>query len=192
MKRRIKKASLNMSISTIVVLILAMTLLGFGLMFIRGIFSKAGNQFEQVSGDVEKLLKEKLKDNNARLVLQKDDFSIKKGQKMTTYFAIRNDLDDDITFDLKGNGVLDETGNLTTEGAIIKCYNNDNGDGVTDHITFQLPKRVFLKQGDVKVFPLTIKVTSSARTDTTYYCKMVVWGDNSLYETADFTIYVKS
>ncbi len=193
-----KKASLNMSISTIVVLILAMTMLGFGLMFIKGIFSKAGSQFNQVSGDVEKLLKEKLKDNNARLILQQEDFTIKKGSKATTYFALRNDLDDKYTFTIMGNGVFNDDGSLSTDGSIVACYTNDDGISASEaktHITFQLPKKISLKQGDVKVFPMSIKVSSSASTDTTYYCKFLVWDpkDGSKeYASVDFTVYVKS
>ncbi len=226
MKRRTKKASLNMSISTIVVLILAMTLLGFGLMFIRGIFSKAGNQFEQVSGDVEKTLKERLTETNERVVMMQEDFEGKKGTTLKTYFALRNDLKGETLFYINNGNCgssnndkycINETGvrrsgtnglDTSAEG-IIECYTND-GEGNSFHtnnatcnnacaykdIQFKTIKQILLKEGEVKIFPLTIKIKSSAVSGTTYYCKIIVGcNDNSCtsqsYYEKNFNIKIK-
>ncbi len=216
-----KKASLNMSISTIVVLILAMTLLGFGLMFIKGIFSKAGSQFNQVSGDVEKTLKERLTDTNERLVLMQEDFEAKKGSTVSTYFALRNDLGEDTKFFVNNgdysstNYYIDDSGEITgslntqTTG-VIECYANDGSDSqyhcnndaecstsARADIDFKTIKQIKLKQGEVKVFPLTIRIKSSAISGTTYYCKMSVGCDNAEacgtkpYYEKEFTIRIK-
>ena len=47
-----KKASLEMSIQAIVIVVLAMTLLGLGLGFIRGMFKNIGSTTEDVTEQV--------------------------------------------------------------------------------------------------------------------------------------------
>lgn len=52
--RRNQKGDLNLSINAIVVLILAITLLGLGLMFIRGTFTRATGELSQSLNELEK------------------------------------------------------------------------------------------------------------------------------------------
>jgi hypothetical protein len=49
-----KKASLDLSIKAIVVLILAMSMLGLGLAFMKTIFGKATGEFKEVEGSFQK------------------------------------------------------------------------------------------------------------------------------------------
>ncbi|MBW3012000.1 hypothetical protein KY311_02360, partial [Candidatus Woesearchaeota archaeon] len=56
-----KKASLSLSINAIVVLILAITMLGLGLAFMRGTFGKVTEQFGEISGEVQKDMIDRLK-----------------------------------------------------------------------------------------------------------------------------------
>ena len=51
---RQKKGALNLSINAIVILILAITMLGLGLAFMRNIFGSATKEFEEVSLIVKK------------------------------------------------------------------------------------------------------------------------------------------
>ena len=48
-----KRSSLNLSINAIVVLILAITMLGLGLGFIRNVFGSTTENFEQVSQQIK-------------------------------------------------------------------------------------------------------------------------------------------
>ena len=52
--KRNKRGDLNLSINAIVVLILAITLLGLGLMFIRGTFTRATGELAQSLNELEK------------------------------------------------------------------------------------------------------------------------------------------
>ena len=45
-----KKGALELSINAIVILIIAITMLGLGLGFVRGMFGKASGQFEELTG----------------------------------------------------------------------------------------------------------------------------------------------
>ena len=63
-----KKASLNLSVNAIVVLILAITMLGLGLGFMKNTFGGVTEQFEQVSGDLERQLIQELESLREQVV----------------------------------------------------------------------------------------------------------------------------
>ena len=59
-----KIAALQLSITAIVVLILAITMLGLGLTFIRNIFGSATEEFEVATGTIQKVMIEQMKQSN--------------------------------------------------------------------------------------------------------------------------------
>lgn len=86
-----KKASLELSISAIVIVILAMTLLGLGLVFIKNIFSSteelSASAFEKVSDQLQK----NLADSDEKLVFSQYKLSIERGSSSLLGWGIRND-----------------------------------------------------------------------------------------------------
>ena len=111
-----KKASLNLSINAIVVLILAITMLGLGLTFMRNIFGGAAKEFTKVSGEVEKQMIEQAANMNFSLRIGNLIFAkliellwlYKSEPRLTdvgcTYRAIWKEVFYDIRDSLKGVG----------------------------------------------------------------------------------------
>ncbi|PIO06941.1 hypothetical protein COT47_02130, partial [Candidatus Woesearchaeota archaeon CG08_land_8_20_14_0_20_43_7] len=86
-----RKGSLNLSINAIVVLILAITMLGLGLGFMKKMFGATTDQFTDVADQMKEQLMDDLKGSSERLALNKVDMNVKKGTDKEIYFAIRND-----------------------------------------------------------------------------------------------------
>jgi len=96
-----KKASLELSIRTIVVIILAMTLLGLGLGFIRNTFTDIGG----LSGDVSEQIRQQIQDdlitNDKKLSFPKTEVKIDKGKSEILTVGIRNKEDDILTYNIQ-------------------------------------------------------------------------------------------
>jgi len=86
-----RKASLELSISAIVIVILAMTLLGLGLAFIKNVFSNteelSASTFERVSDQLQK----NLADSDEKLIFSQYKISIEGGSSSLLGWGIRND-----------------------------------------------------------------------------------------------------
>ena len=76
-----KKASLQLSINAIVVLILAITMLGLGLGFMRNLFSSGEKQFERASDAVEKEVLEQIKESGKNIEFNRPVIKVKAGEK---------------------------------------------------------------------------------------------------------------
>jgi len=205
-----KKASLNISVQAIVVLILAITMLGLGLTFIRKFFGGTMEQFGEVSKQIEEQVKEDLKDNPGRISFYKTSLEVKQSSSENMYFGIRNDLPDE-----DGDGgetftLIDESGSIDVDdkigrwssGSVIACFDalgvDEDDDGISgtnsndDYVRFSTSETRFLKKDEVVV--LTLKVTASPSAPKTLYsCAMVIEdpsGDGKMYERMDFDVEV--
>ena len=87
-----KRGSLELSINAIVVLILAITMLGLGLGFMRSTFGRATEQFKTVSKEVEKQLIDRLKQSEEPVSLSVYSVEMEKSAKETILLGIRNNL----------------------------------------------------------------------------------------------------
>lgn len=85
-----KKASLELSMSTIVIVILAMTLLGLGLAFIRGMFSNIEDISESTFDKVSDQLQRDLVNSNEKLVFSQTKISIGRGASSLLGWGIKN------------------------------------------------------------------------------------------------------
>ena len=96
-----KKASLELSIRTIVIIILAMTLLGLGLGFIRNTFSDISG----LSGDVSEQIRQQIQDdlitNDKKLSFPKTEVKIDKGKSEILTVGIRNKQDEILSYKMK-------------------------------------------------------------------------------------------
>lgn len=168
--KRNKKGDLSLSINAIVVLILAITMLGLGLAFLRGTFKKTTEQFSEVSGTVKEQLIEEIKSKNEKLFIRGEpEIDMKVGETKEAFYGIKNVLDSDQTFTIetacdRAIGGSDET--------LIKLSTFPDAD---------------VKRGDFAVLPLKIVVTSNAQPDT-YSCHMELQPDG--YARKDFFIKV--
>ena len=85
-----KKASLNLSINAIVILILAITMLGLGLAFMKNIFGGATEEFTKVGGEVEKQMIEQMKSSKEVVQLSRASLDLKRGEKDQIFIGLSN------------------------------------------------------------------------------------------------------
>lgn len=94
-----KKASLEISIQAIVIVVLAMTLLGLGLGFIRGMFKNIGGVTEEVSAQVKQRIIDELLTSDSKLTFSTTEITLRRGEERTINIGIRNKLE--LDFDYK-------------------------------------------------------------------------------------------
>ncbi|MBU4283487.1 MAG: hypothetical protein KJ968_00090 [Nanoarchaeota archaeon] len=152
-----KKAGLQISINAIVILILAITVLGIGLAFIRGMFSQTIGQLGEVSKDIENDMINRIRDSDERLVLREENIEIKKSGEKTIYFGIRNEEEDEAFFYVE-----------------FRCDSKMDEDANLDDITFSVFKETkTLERDEIMVLPAIIKVSPKA-VATTYMCSALI------------------
>src|SRR3989338_2434457 len=86
-----KKASLEMSIKTIVVIVLAMTLLGLGLGFVRNMFGNINRLSEGTFNQIEDQLQKALTDGNQKLAFSQSKMAVERGKTTFLGWGIRNE-----------------------------------------------------------------------------------------------------
>jgi len=198
-----KKAAFNISIQAIVVLILAITILGLGLTFIRNMFGKTTAQLGEVSESIEEQLIQEIKESGDRLAFLKTQVEVKKAGSKEMYFGLRNDLIDAQSFAIDSDGSI-LTGTDAGKwdgGSVIACYDvidtaaedgvtgiPDNGD---NHIEFETFETRYIEKDAIEVLTLKISASSTA-VKTTYACAIIVAEpDDPSKEYARKDFYVK-
>ena len=86
-----KRASLEISIQAIVIVVLAMTLLGLGLGFIKGMFKNISKLSESTFGKIEEQLQRDLTTSNEKLVFSQTKIAVERGKSVLLGWGIRND-----------------------------------------------------------------------------------------------------
>ncbi|MFH1850141.1 MAG: hypothetical protein ABH879_08245 [archaeon] len=191
------KASLSLSINAIVVLILAITMLGLGLGFMKDTFSSTTEQFDEVSENMRAQLIEDIKQTNSRIAFDKIDIEVKRADKRSVYFGVKNDLAEGKTFQIDTKslaagaaGTIGTDGTWTVKNSVIKCYSSMSG--VPSTIDFSTFESIRIEANDVAVLKMDIVVPSNAAS-TTYSCAMIIEDPvtaDSVYDRKDFYITV--
>jgi len=166
-----KKGGLQISINAIVILILAITVLGIGLGFINGMFSQTIGQLGEVSKSIEDDMIDRIRESDDRLALRENDIEIKKSSEKKIYFGVRNEEEDETSFDIEFlcDSAMDEDTNL-------------------DDITFNVFKETkMLERDEIMVLPAVIKISPNA-VATTYMCSVLI--DEGEYASKTFYITV--
>ncbi|MBI1935779.1 hypothetical protein HYS31_05045 [Candidatus Woesearchaeota archaeon] len=96
-----KKASLEISIQAIVIVVLAMTLLGLGLGFIKGMFRNISSTTEDVSEQVRQKILDDLVQGDKKISFPKTEILIDKGGSQVLTVGIRNKLNAALDYKLK-------------------------------------------------------------------------------------------
>ena len=170
---RSKKGGLQISINAIVILILAITVLGIGLGFIRGMFSQTIGQLGEVSKDIENDMINRIRDRDERLVLREENIEIKKSGEKTIYFGIRNEEGGPTTFEI--------------DFGPVSAMDNEAD---IDHITFNVFEETKeLKKDEIMVLPAVIKISPNA-VSTTYMCSAIIYIKGEAGEYASKTFYI--
>lgn len=200
-----KKAALELSINAIVVLILAITILGLGIGFIRSQFGALGKQFTEVSSEIRSQLIEKIKESGDLLVFNRAELEAGIGKKDVFYIGVKNTASNP-------NSATDPTKDSVCYRLAVKCiralksentcpggFNNvvvggktfDTQSPTSSETTwFQMFDEVDIKNNDVGVFPITVQI-AKANPDT-YAMELQVSKESSSNDCAgqiDFTPY---
>lgn len=152
-----KKASLNLSINAIVVLILAIMMLGISMVVINSLFGGTTARLQNMMGDLDESVKEELQVSDDRITLSSKNIEVSKGKETNIFFAIKNDLEASTgtgTFDLEEK---------------LYCIQAVDASADPKNIRFETYAEMDIESGSSVVLPLTIKPTSSA-VSTTYRC----------------------
>ncbi|MBW2995220.1 hypothetical protein KY312_02620 [Candidatus Woesearchaeota archaeon] len=159
----LRKGSLQLSINAIVVLILAITMLGLGLAFMRSTFGGVTAQFGEISAEVQKDMLDRLQQSPEDLVLNRYEVEIRQGESKEVYLAIRNELGNPATFLIDQKEESSKTcgaGEATTH-----CCISMGGSTCGDLSLSTFPK-VTLTDGESKVLKLIISAGPQAGKDT--------------------------
>src|SRR3990167_4096726 len=96
-----KRASLEISIQAIVIVVLAMTLLGLGLGFIRGMFKNIQGTTEDVTDTVKQRILDDLITGDKKVSFPKTEVVIDKGGSTVLSIGVRNKENQPLNYKLK-------------------------------------------------------------------------------------------
>jgi hypothetical protein len=160
---RKKKGDLNLSINAIVVLILAITMLGLGLGFMRNIFGGATAEFQKVGGTVEKQMIDQMRESNKIVDLSRPKVKLKIGDKDSIYIGFKNDQPNEVAFAIT-------SADCSVIGSDTDCGNAGESDVWIE--TKRTPTTV--QKGEVYVLPINIRTNPAAKEANTYFFDIIV------------------
>ena len=122
-----KRGAIELSMSTIIIIIIGITLLSLGLMWVKGIFSDITETSERAFEQTDAVLEELYGDVNKLLTIIPGSIDIKQNEQDTVKVIIANFGTEEISvhgevtsLDEKIDCFFADTGNLTTNNYIIK------------------------------------------------------------------------
>ncbi len=202
--RRNRKGGLNLSINAIVVLILAITMLGLGLAFMRNIFGAATEEFQEVGGTVKKQMIDQMKESNKVVDISRPKIEIKPGEKKQVFIGFKNEGNTPLNFQIR-QVEASKLGDLDTNTNIIDiAVDATVADILTTGVCgmrggtsndFQPPSpdvyleiklgQTNVEKGDVVVVPMNVHTLSSASQGTCIY-EIKVDTDAATVDTPDY------
>ena len=173
---RHKKAGMQISINTIVILILAIAILGVGLTFIR-------KSLEPLFGDIDKFKEqrrnefiEELKESGKRFTWDMNFNEMKKAEEKTVFYGVKNEMERTMAFGVNfgcTNAINDEA---EPEGDITFEYFDITAEVIED---------------DVAVDTVIIKIEPTAKA-TIYRCKVIIGEDEEIPDIDEMEDYYAS
>ncbi len=181
-----KKASLNLSIQAIVIIVLAMTIMGLGLGFVRGLFSDIGSLSESTFQKISEQLSTDLATSSAPLLFSQTRLTVERGASSLQGFGVRNE----------GNAEIKYGFQITT----FKCPHQKNNppencpDVSKWFDYFDSPQAYTLKAAERQVNKVLISPVSAEAQTGLYLLKMTAYQgakDNNCWDTAG-KVFTKS
>lgn len=105
-----KKASLEISIQAIVIVVLAMTLLGLGLGFIKGMFKNITGTTEDVSEQIKEQVLTDLRTGDKKISFPKTEITLEKGGTTVLTVGIKNKGNDPLNYRIEFSELVDQDG----------------------------------------------------------------------------------
>ena len=179
-----KKASLEISIQAIVIVVLAMTLLGLGLGFIRGMFRNIGSTTEDVTEQVRQKILDDLITGDKKLSFPKTSVDMDKGGSTVLTVGIRNKNNADLYYRMRFTPISYTSG----DGTQVGTFDIDNPRW------FQLAESEFkLKPADAEVRSIRLSIPRSVPSGS-YFLTFDVIDTSDItqpYAQKDFFINVR-
>ena len=174
-----KKASLEISIQAIVIVVLAMTLLGLGLTFIRKQFSGLSTIQEEISEQVKQKILDDLIENDKKLSFSRTEIEIDKGKSQVLTIGIRNKKDSELNYRMRFIGISDPDGNPPLD--------IENWFQYAKNQVYKLPPAESSVRNVRLTIPSTIPKSGS------YFLNFEIIDDstNEIYDSKDFFIVVR-
>jgi hypothetical protein len=174
---RHKKGDLSLSINAIVILILAITMLGLGLAFMRNIFGKATEEFQEVGGTVKKQMIDQMKESDKIVELSRPKIELKAGETTQIFMGFKNE-----------GGAANSPKYFIINSTSSRIPTSLGGkDNCNLSYTQSQTKQVYLEfknaqttvqSGEIVVLPINVKSTSDVMSDTCFYELEVCYSDS--------------
>ncbi len=168
------KGDLNLSVSAVVILILAVTMLGLGLAFIKNIFGGAIEDLNKVREDIRDNVIKDLRNSNERLGFYQEDIRVKRAGKKDVYFGVKNELNGEKTFGVGMECLQQMTTSATATGTTAAC--SPTSCDVIDFDYFEQTPEIV--DGGVEVMKVILNAKPNSDRST-YLCVMKICGDSS-------------
>jgi hypothetical protein len=176
-----KKGALELSITAIVVLIIAITVLGLAIFFIKNLFWESTELLTGQLAQIKDQLRTNMQETGELLVFSKGtELKVKRGERFSFHIGARNTAPDDKCFRIAivcnkpfttGETCADGLNDIVVGGV------DDAGDTPTTANWFpQLLSEFTVPGGDIAVSPATLQV-AAARPDTYLMQLKVFQGD---------------
>ena len=162
-----KKAAIEMSITTIIVIVLGVTLLILGLAWIRNLFGKIGGLTEEAFRVAEQEIQERMA-TDQKFYIPGTEFEVKIGKSITIPTGVQNLAGVDDTFKISVK---------PGEGADPKW------------LIISPPQRI--PAGERKSIPVVLNIPKTAKVGSIYFYILEVYNSkNELYDSNTITVKV--
>ncbi|MDD5331782.1 MAG: hypothetical protein PHE43_03095 [Candidatus Nanoarchaeia archaeon] len=165
-----KKGAVELSISTIVIVVLGVTLLILGLSLVRGIFSKVEGLTDQSFQAGEKLIQDQMS-SNEKFYVSGVTFVIESGKSITVHTGIQN---------------FGDPGKSNAFKLDVKV-----GDAGGSKSWFVLPPEQTIGVGSKKAFPFVINVPDGTEPGKSFTFTIEALKDGKAYDSQAIIVQVK-
>ena len=154
-----KKGAIELSMTTIIVIVIGVVLLSLGLVWVRGTFSQVTSLTQQAFIQADQEIREKM-GGDSKFYISGQTFDLKVKSKITINVGIQNTEGIDTIFTLKAE---------------------PSGAETSTNIEFKVPSAQLIKAGEKKGIPISLEIKSTATPGTTYLYKISAIANNVEY-----------
>jgi hypothetical protein len=176
MRRMHKKAALELSINAIVIVILAMTLLGLGLGFVRNMFRDIGDTTTQVQDQMKEQILDDLRRGDKKLSFPSQRLDIEGGEEEVIAVGVKNTDAAGLDFKICMSEIVGET------EIPISSIQSLTTSNTAPYAFFWDTTTQILSAGEANVYGITIKADNSA-TGTRLFKIKILDKDDSITNT---------
>ena len=176
-----KRASLEISIQAIVIVVLAMTLLGLGLTFIRKQFGGLGSIQEEISEQVKQKVLDDLIENDKKLSFSRTELELSKGKSEILTIGIRNKGDNELRYKVAFEGVSGPDQTLATANRALDWFQ------YARTTEYKLPPA----DSHIRNIRLSVPSTSDVQSGSYFLTFKIVDSAGNTYDAKDFFVVVR-